>query len=167
MMRLLASIVRQISTAFGIFAALLVGSAVAVVCQMVIWRYLLGASTVWQTEYVTYALVAATFLGSPYVLAIRGHVNVEVVHELLGPRMRAALGLIADLLGLAFCAVLFWQATDYWLEVWREGWRTETVWALPLWIPTLPLMIGSGLLTAQYLVELLERSRGPAGDAAP
>ncbi len=163
-MRWLARIVRQISTAFGIFAALLVGSAVAVVCQMVVWRYVLGASTVWQTEYVTYALVAATFLGSPYVLAIRGHVNVEVVPELLGPRLRAVLAFVADLLGLVFCSVLFWQATEYWLEVWRAGWTTETVWALPLWIPTLPLMVGSGLLTAQYLVELVERAMPARGE---
>jgi TRAP-type C4-dicarboxylate transport system permease small subunit len=47
-----------------------------VTCQQVFMRYVLNASTVWQTEFVTYSIVAATFLGSPYVLMRRGHVNV-------------------------------------------------------------------------------------------
>ncbi len=159
-MNALYRFVRTLSLVFGVFAAGLVAAAVLVVTQMVVWRYGLGRSTIWQTEFVTYALIAATFLGSPYVLALRGHVAVELLPQLLGGRMRLALGILADLLGLAFCAVLFWQSALYWLEVWREGWTTETVWALPLWIPTLPLLLGSGLLTLQYLAELLVRFAG-------
>ena len=34
-------------------------------CQMVFVRYVLDGSTVWQTEFVIYAIVAATFLGAP------------------------------------------------------------------------------------------------------
>ena len=70
-----------------------------VVCQMVFVRYVLNDNTIWQTDFVTYSLVAATFVGSPYVLLTRGHVNVDVLPHL--PRARArrwwlALVSIAD-----------------------------------------------------------------------
>ncbi len=44
------------------------GFGVLVVCQMVFVRYALDQTTIWQTDFVTYSLVAATFIGSPYVL---------------------------------------------------------------------------------------------------
>ena len=56
-----------------------------VVCHMVFVRYVLNQNTIWQTDFVTYSLVAATFVGSPYVLMTRGHVNVDVLPHYLGP----------------------------------------------------------------------------------
>ena len=57
---------------------------------MVVMRYFLNASTVWQTEFVIYSLVASTFIGSPYVLLIKGHVNVDLLPIYLGRRGRYA-----------------------------------------------------------------------------
>ena len=54
--------IRAVSKACGVAAALLVGSAIVVVCQMVVMRYVLKASTIWQTEYVIFALVGATLI---------------------------------------------------------------------------------------------------------
>lgn len=159
-------VVNLLSAALGLFAALLVAAAVLVVCQMVILRYFLGASTIWQTEFVTYAIVAATFLGSPYVLAIGGHVNVDLVPHYLQGKARRYLLLFAHVLGLVFCAVLFWQSALYWYENWVEGWTTQTIWALPLWIPLLPLPIGFGLLTLQTIAQIAVLMRGDGDDAS-
>ncbi len=41
---------------------------------MVFVRAVLGQSSIWQTEFVTFSLVAATFIGAPYILLTRGHV---------------------------------------------------------------------------------------------
>lgn len=161
-MRAFRALVRALSMLAGIFASLLVAASVVIVCQMVVWRYLLGLSTVWQTEFVTYAVVAATFLGTPYVLLLRGHVTVELLPQMLGPLARRRLGLLACTLGLLFAAVLFWHSAVYWHELWREGWTTQTVWALPLWIPVLPLPVGAGLLTLQYLADLFDLVAGRA-----
>ncbi len=46
---------------------------------MVFVRYVLNQNTIWQTDFVTWSLVAATFVGSPYLLLTRGHVNVDVL----------------------------------------------------------------------------------------
>ena len=68
----------------GYVAAGLVAFAVVIVCQMVFVRYVLNQNTIWQTDFITYCLIAATFIGSPYVLLTRGHVNVNVLPLHLG-----------------------------------------------------------------------------------
>ena len=144
-----------LSRACGTLAALLMIAACAVVCQMVFVRYALNASTIWQTEFVLFSIVAATLIGSPYVLATRGHVGVDFVASHAGPGGRRALGIVASVAGIAFCAVLAWSGWRYFHEALVNGWVTESVWAPPLWIVLLPLPLGIGLLTLQYAVDLL------------
>jgi TRAP-type C4-dicarboxylate transport system permease small subunit len=159
-MRLYIGIVTTLSRIAGVAAVLLLVAAVLVVTQMVIMRYALGASTIWQTEFVIYAIVAATFLGSPQVLIERGHVGVDLLPNALGPRGRLWLEALGGALSLAFCGALAWSGWLYFHEAWAGGWKTETVWALPLWIPLLPLPLGIGLLSLQYIAEIAQLSSG-------
>ncbi|MBA5778178.1 TRAP transporter small permease [Stappia sp. F7233] len=146
----------------AVVAILLTASAAIVVSQMVFLRYVLGASTIWQTEYVIYALVAATFIGSPYVLLEKGHVNVDLLQMAAPPQLQRILKAAAGLVGILFCALLAWSGWVYFHEAWEGGWRTETVWAIPLWIPLLPLPLGAGLLVLQYIAEIMKIFGGDA-----
>jgi TRAP-type C4-dicarboxylate transport system permease small subunit len=143
------------SRAAGVVAALLIGFAVLVICDMVVERYILNLTTVWQIDVVTYSIVAATFVGSAYVLMTRGHVNVDVLPLYLGPRARWWLALFTIIMAFAFVVVLFVLCSAYWYEAWSENWRSETVWRARLWIPYLAMPIGLGLLVLQYGAELI------------
>ena len=161
--------VHALSRASGTLAALCLASASIVVCQMVVMRYALGASTIWQNEFVTFAVVAATLLGSPYVLLTKGHVNVDLLPHYLGPEARRWLALFAATLGWLACATLAWTGWQYFYEAWTEGWVTPSLWAPPLWIPLLPLPVGLGLLTLQYTADifcLASRREMPANPPA-
>lgn len=144
-----------LSRVAGVVAAVLIGLAVLVICQMVIVRYFLNVPTIWQIDVVTYSIVGATFVGSAYVLMTRGHVNVEILPLHLGPRGRYWLALFTILLSMTFCVVLFALCTQYWYQAWSEGWRSNTVWRARLWIPYLSMPVGLGLLVMQYFVELI------------
>ena len=144
-----------ISKACGVVAAALVGSAILVVCQMVVMRYFLNASTVWQTEYVIFSLVAATFIGSPYVLLVKGHVNVDLLPNYLGAKGRRILALVASVAGFVFCAALTWTGYNLFHEALVNNWTTDTVWALPLWIPYTAMPLGIGLLALQYVADII------------
>ena len=109
-----------LSRVAGVFAAILIGLAVLVICDMVIERYFFNVTTIWQIDVVTYCIVAATFVGSAYVLMTRGHVNVEILPLYLGPRARYWLALFTILLSLGFCVVLFVLCTQYWYEAWSR-----------------------------------------------
>lgn len=152
--------VDKISQTFGVIAMLLLAAAVLVVCQMIFIRYALNASTVWQTEFVIYSIMASTFLGAPYVLLHRGHVGVDLLPSMLHGTPRFILEMIGGLISLAFCAVLAYSGWIYFHEAWEGDWKTDTVWALPLWIPLLPLPLGIGMLCLQYVAELIKLTRG-------
>jgi TRAP-type C4-dicarboxylate transport system permease small subunit len=146
--------VRMISQLCGYIAAALIALSVIVVCEMVFVRFVLNENTVWQTDFVTYSLVAATFIGSPFVLMTRGHVNVDVLPQYLRARKRFGLALVSTLLSMAFCLVMLVLTFLYWREAWTQNWLSNTIWRARLWIPYAALPVGMGLLTLQYVAEL-------------
>ena len=165
--------VTVLSKACGAIAAASLAAGCLVVCHMVLVRYVFSLPTIWQTEFVTFAVVAATLLGSPYVLLTRGHVTVDLVPHYLSARPRRHLALAASILAWAACAVLAWTGWQYFHEAWEFGWRTESVWGPPLWIPLLTLPVGLGILTLQYTADILclatgrPRPRGRRDDGEP
>ena len=158
--------VRAMSRAFGVAAAALIGIAVLVVCHMVFVRYVLNQTTIWQTDFTTYSLVAATFIGSPYVLLTRGHVNVDVLPHYAGPRLRFALALFGSFVTLAFAIALAVLTFLFWKESWDNKWVSDTMWRARLWIPYAAMPIGLTALALEAiagLLALLTRREQPFG----
>ncbi|MDP2618872.1 MAG: TRAP transporter small permease subunit [Hyphomicrobiales bacterium] len=159
-MDLFVRAVTLISQICGIVAGTLIAAAVFVVCHMVFVRYVLNENTIWQTDFVTYSLIAATFIGSPFVLLTRGHVNVDVLPIYLTPRPRFWLALVAALLSLAFCLTLMVLGFLFFKEAWDNNWVSFTMWRARLWIPYSSMPIGLGILSLQYVVDIVKLSTG-------
>jgi TRAP-type C4-dicarboxylate transport system permease small subunit len=153
-------IVTRISQVCGIIAASLIAAAVLVVCHMVFVRYVLNHNTIWQTDFTIYSLLAATFIGSPYVLLTRGHVNVDVLPHYLGERPRYWLALASAIMALAFCLAMAVLTFQFWHEAWTERWVSDTMWRARLWIPYSSMPIGLGLLCLQYVVDIIKLVTG-------
>ena len=146
--------VRRVSQLCGIVAAALIALGVLVVCQMVFIRYVLNHNTIWQTDFVTWSLVAATFIGSPYVLLTRGHVNVDVLPLHLKLSKRWWLAFFSIVMSLVFCAVLALLGARLWLEAWENRWVSDTMWRARLWIPYASMPVGLAILSLQYVADL-------------
>jgi TRAP-type C4-dicarboxylate transport system permease small subunit len=146
--------VRWLSRISGYFAAGLIAVGVLVVCEMVFVRYVLNQNTIWQTDFVTYSLIAATFIGSPYVLMTRGHVNVDVVPHYAGPRLRFWLAILAAAVTLGFAVTLAVLTFMFWKESWDNRWVSDTMWRARLWIPYASMPIGLTLLVLECLADL-------------
>lgn len=147
--------VAAVSTFAGWCSAAMIVAAVAITCQMIFVRFVLNASTVWQTEAVIYLMIAATLIGLPYVQRLRGHVNVDLVAIALPPGPRKGLAVVTLGLSCAVVALMFWYGYEFWHFAWDRGWRSETVWGVPLWKPYLALPIGLGLLLLQLVADLV------------
>lgn len=161
--------VAVLSRICGAIAAAMILVSVLVVCHMVFFRYVMQASVTWQTEFVTYALLASTLIGSPYVLLLRGHVNVDLLPLCFGHKGRLVLALIASLIALSFCIIAAWTGYALWFEAWENNWTSDSISSPPLWIPYLCLPIGFGVLVLQYLADILSLITGramPFGPAA-
>jgi TRAP-type C4-dicarboxylate transport system permease small subunit len=146
--------VRLISLLSGFAAAALISAGVIVVCQMVFVRFVLGSNTIWQTDFTTYSIVAATFLGSPYVLLTRGHVNVDILPHYLGHAGKFPLAMFSAILSFCFSAAMTVFGYLYWREAWDGNWVSDTMWRARLWIPFAAMPFGFALLTLQYIVDL-------------
>lgn len=154
--------VRRLSQVSGVISTLLILVSALVVCQMIFVRSVLGESSIWQTEFVTFALIAATFIGAPYILMTHGHVNVDLLPLVLSQRWRVVLAYIASFIALAFCLVLFVNSIDWWYEAWATNKHTSSIWRAPLWIAYLPVPVGMGLLCLQYFADILALATGRA-----
>lgn len=147
--------VKRLSTLCGVIAVILLLGAVLAVCHLVVVRYALNESAIWQHEFVTYSLIASTFLGSPYVLLRKGHVNVDLLPHYLGKQGRFLLAIIAAAMSLVFCGIITWTSVFWWHDAYANDWVGETVWAPRLWIPWAAMPIGMGLLCLQYVADIL------------
>lgn len=143
------------SIATAIVAGALLALGVLSVVHMVFVRYIMGESTVWQTEFTTYAITASMLLGAPYVLKTGGHVAVTVLPDALKGLPKRLMRLAASSVGLLFCIALAYGCWYYFYEAWAFDWTTGTVWNPPLWPAILPVAIGSTLLSLQYVAEML------------
>jgi TRAP-type C4-dicarboxylate transport system permease small subunit len=147
---------RAISQLCGFIAAGLIAAGVIVVCEMVILRYVFAESTIWQTDFTTYCLIGATFVGSPYVLMTRGHVNVDVLPHYLGPKARRRLAFASSFVTIGFAVILAVLTTGFWMEAWEQRWVSDTMWRARLWIPYSSMPIGLTLLALQAIAELIQ-----------
>lgn len=149
------SVVGRLSQVSGWISAAMIVAAVAITCQMIYVRSILNLSTIWQTEAVVYLMVAATLLGLPYVQQLRGHVNVDLVPLYLPMPLRKGLHIFTLSLSLLIIAVMVFYGFDYWHVAFERNWKSDTVWAVRLWIPYLALPVGFGLLFMQLLADLV------------
>lgn len=153
--------VGAISNACGVIAAAMIVISVAITCQMIFMRFALNASTIWQTEAVTYLVIGATLIGLPYVQKLRGHVNVDLIPELLPQGARRALAAVVLLTAIAVVGVMAFWSWELFHFAWARGWGTGTVWDPPLWTAYVSLPIGFGLFVLQLIADFLDALIAP------
>lgn len=146
--------VHAVSRAFGVASAGLILLSVGIVCQMVFVRAVLGQSSIWQTEFVTFGLVAATFLGAPYILLTRGHVAVDVLPLMVSMPTRRRLHFVGSVIALGFCLMFLYGSLPWWYETWHNNQTTSSIWRARLWIPYLSVPVGLALLSLQFVTEI-------------
>ncbi|MDF1749097.1 MAG: TRAP transporter small permease [Alphaproteobacteria bacterium] len=147
-------VVGKISMICGWIAAAMIISSVAVTCQMIFVRSILNESTTWQTELVVYLMINATLFGLSYVQRLRGHVNVDLVPMMLPIGARRILALIVILSTIAIITIMAIYGYEQWHEAFSRNWKSDTVWAVRLWIPYLAVPIGFCLFLLQLLADL-------------
>ncbi|CAN5658176.1 TRAP transporter small permease [soil metagenome] len=153
-------VMSRVSLVCGVLAAAAIAVSVLIVCQLVFMRYVLNASTIWQTELVIYLMIASVAIGLPYVQSRRGHVNVDLLPLYLPRRARAALYYICLGLGLLVCGLIVYYSVELVYEAHAGGWRSPSIWRPQLWIPYLAMPVGFGLMFLQLLADLLACATG-------
>jgi len=131
--------------------------AAAILTYSVAARYFFKIPTEWQDETAIFLLMGATFFSGAYVQSFRGHVGVEAVAGLLGPRANRFRMMFVEAVSFAFCAFFAWKSWTLFAEALHEGHSSNSTWGPPLWIPYSLMATGMTLLAVQLALELTSR----------
>ena len=129
--------------------------AALVLTYSVVTRYFLHLSTDWQDELSVFLIVGAVFMSSAAIQAQRGHVAIEAIVTLLGPRANAVRQVAVDIASMMFCAYFAYKSWTLLVEAWTENYHSESTWGPPLWIPYSLMSVGMTLLSIQLLLQVI------------
>ncbi len=91
-----------------------------------------------------------------YIMAHRGHVNVDLLHSHLPPRGRAALDILTSTVFFIFTLALLYFGYDMASES-IASWETSySAWNPPIWPAKGAIFVASVLMLLQGIVRLLE-----------
>lgn len=79
---------------------------VALTCWQVFTRYILKNPSSWSEELVSYLFAWASLFGASLVSGERGHMNIPVIVEKMGPKAQKALAVFAELVALLFSVII-------------------------------------------------------------
>ncbi len=99
--------------------------AALVLTYSVVTRYFLHLSTDWQDELSVFLIVGAVFMSSAAIQAQRGHVAIEAIVGLLGPRTNAVRQVVVDIASMTFCAYFAYKSWALLAEAWTENFHSE------------------------------------------
>jgi TRAP-type C4-dicarboxylate transport system permease small subunit len=137
-------------------------AAALVLTYSVVSRYFFKAATDWQDEAAVFCIVGAVFLSAAYVQSYRGHIGIEFVGTLMGPRANRVRAFLVDVASFLFCTFFAWKSWTLWHEAWVDKQTTSSSFGPPLWIPYMLMAAGMTLLALQLGLQLsirLQRGR--------
>ncbi len=126
-------------------AALGVVSVVAMTLLVflnVVLRQFLSRPFLFVEEYTSYLYMVIVYMGFAYATRVDAHITVDFVAKRLPRRVRNGLEVMNSSLALIAFGVYFWYLWRYLGDSIRGGWKAETIFETPLWIPVTIMMIG-------------------------
>ena len=79
---------------------------VALTCWQVFTRYILQKPSSWSEELVSYLFAWMALLGASIVVGERGHMNIPILVDRMGPGARKVLNIFAEIVACVFAAVI-------------------------------------------------------------
>jgi TRAP-type C4-dicarboxylate transport system permease small subunit len=118
-------------------------------------RYVLQAPSRWISDFVTsYLLAAMTFLPAGWILTLDGHVRVGVVVDRLQAGRRLVIGVITDILGLFYSAVLVRYGWSLTYRDFTFGVTFPTDVPFPTWPAKGLIFIGGAILCVVFVLRI-------------
>ncbi len=155
---------RRILGALSRFAATLSAAAIIFACVAITWavvgRGVAGMNTIWELEASVYLLIYAAFLSLAFTHRDGGQIAVEYLREALAGRARRIHRALLDAIALGLFVLIFQSGLEMFFKAWESGWRSETLWGPPLWIPYLAVPVGAALISVNLAVDVLLRLLG-------
>lgn len=150
----------------AVLAAAIAAGMVLLICLDVALRNLRMGNIPWSVEASEYGLYALTLLGAPWVLAMRGHVAMDLLAGQLGGMPRRTLDVVTSLLGAVICAALVWKGIDVTATSMQRGAMVYKTLVFPEWWVLALLPFSMGMLALGFLRIAIETTAGGTGPSS-
>lgn len=134
---------RSLATVFALLSGAAIAVLAAAIVVDVLARRLFDFSLQGTDEYGGYVLAMIASLGLSQALLQRGHTRVDILVPLLGPRLQAAVNLIALATLLVYALFIAGYAFATWQETIEFDSRANSPLQTPLWAPQMIWVIGT------------------------
>jgi TRAP-type C4-dicarboxylate transport system permease small subunit len=150
-MRTLARLQDATIHAFAVLAGVVFVLITLVLVLNVGLRFFAGKNVYGMIDAIEMGLMAATFLGAPWVLRKNAHVSVDIVLSGLSPARRRLVDRLTSLLGAVLSVLFTWATFSALMIALSRGSIMRGVLVVPEWVPLLAPFIGGLLLTLEFL----------------
>lgn len=149
-----ARFITWLNRAIGRFLAWLILPLFVLLIADVTMRYLVGRPEIWTSELATLIFGVYAILAGGYLLAERGHVNVDIFYGTFPQRRKAAADVATSFLFFAFLIVLLWQGWSLAADSIERWERSQSLWRGPVWPVKAAIPLAAVLLLLQGVVRL-------------
>lgn len=130
----------------GVVSFLVMTLVTVLTFSMVAARYGLPFRMVWVVEVAGYAMLALAFLPASIIQRDRGHIRLDMLYSVLGPRAKVACDLLVYVVSAAAISALGLFAARTVLDNIRRNVVIIDVVDIPRWILVLVIAVGCFLL---------------------
>lgn len=139
------------------FVGFLLGAITLVVFLQVIFRYVLGIIAPWTEELARYISIWMVYAGA-LVAAIRSdHIRVAVVADSVKGKLRIALDVFSNLIGVAVCFVIVSGSVRL---IFQNSSQMAVTLPVPVSILYIPLLVFGIIGSIVLVFQSIERLRG-------
>lgn len=117
-------------------------------------RYAVGRPSIWTSEMSQLVFGFYAVIGGGYLLAERGHVNVDIFYGRYTRKQKARVDVATSLLFFLFLAVLLYQGSSMAYESVQKFETSQSIWNPWVWPVKLAIPVAGVLLLLQGLVRL-------------
>ncbi len=147
--------VTRLNDVLGRWIALLVFVMAALLLLEVVCRYLLNSPTVWTSELTQFVFGVYAIMAGGYVMAHKGHVNVDLLYSRFSVRTQAIIDVFTSVLFYIFVLAFLYFASSMAWESFQGSETTYSAWNPPVWPVKAFMPLAIVLVLLQGTVKLL------------
>lgn len=146
-------VLRLLNRTEEIVSSLFLATMAIIIGMQVFNRYILEDSLVWSEELGRYLFIWAVFIGCSFAAQHDRHLEVTIVKNMSGPRVKLIVTAIAHLLTLVFCGFCVVWGIQMVQLLMKTGQETPALEVSAYWI-FLSLPVGMALMGLRTLQKL-------------
>jgi TRAP-type C4-dicarboxylate transport system permease small subunit len=160
----LLRIIDGLSSIGGAVSAISILLMTAMILLEVGLRAFTGISLLICEEYAAYLLVVFGSMALGYTLKSGAHIRVDLLLSKLAPKSHQLVDLVCSMIGFSIFIYVAIQSWDQFYGSFTSGQTSMYFSKTPLWVPQIFLVLGTLLMTLQFLSKAAGLLRSMAAD---